>query len=301
MNDESIPSNDIQGESSAVDMHSLPTGEALNADEASLITSRAPTNVILFAGSAESGKTTLIVSLFHAFLKGSFAEYSFAGSETLVGFERRSHNCRIASRLDEQDTPRTHPREGLKLLHIQVALSNFQSPLKDLLLCDLSGEFFKLAKDSSAACKELTVMKRADHFVLLIDGQKLSDLSQRQQALLDSTSLLRSCLDCEMLNKDSRVDVVFTKRDILDASLTTLSFVVRAESEIKQRFAHRIDDLRFFRIAARAHDPRIPLADGVQTVFGSWVVNSRKQSLRVVTSDIKLTNCFNKFSKRAFE
>jgi hypothetical protein len=117
----------------------LPRGEGYRLDSggANEITTRAPTNVILFAGTAESGKTTLLATLYLLFQKGPFASFSFAGSRTLVGFEQRVHNARLASNLSK---PRTERSKVSELLHLRVRKEDRSIPAQELLLCDLWGE-----------------------------------------------------------------------------------------------------------------------------------------------------------------
>ena len=54
------------------------------------ITNGSPTNVILFAGTSDCGKTTLLAALYSMLNKGNLGGYNFAGSQTLFGFERRA-------------------------------------------------------------------------------------------------------------------------------------------------------------------------------------------------------------------
>src|SRR3990172_2742237 len=60
----------------------LPKGEALTEVQASDVTREGPTRVVVLAGPADSGKTTIITSLFEAFLEAPFANFLFAGSRT---------------------------------------------------------------------------------------------------------------------------------------------------------------------------------------------------------------------------
>src|SRR5258706_16328307 len=103
----------------ASDLLGLPRGEGYRLDSggANEVTAQSLTNVILFAGTAESGKTTLLATLYLLFQKGPFATFSFAGSRTLVGFERRVHNARLSSKLS---IPRTERSKSSELLHLPV-------------------------------------------------------------------------------------------------------------------------------------------------------------------------------------
>src|SRR5438128_1500416 len=75
----------------------LPNGEALTESQANEVTRQGLTRVIIVAGPSGSGKTTILTSLFEAFLEAPFGNFLFAGSRTLVGFERRCHDARETS------------------------------------------------------------------------------------------------------------------------------------------------------------------------------------------------------------
>jgi hypothetical protein len=192
----------------------LPHGKGLKVQEASAIARQAFTNVVLFAGTVKSGKTTLLASLYLLFQKGPFAGYLFAGSDTLIGFETRNYFALCASNRTEPTTPRTIVSE---YLHLRVRHDDLSGVARDVLLCDLSGEDFREAKDSTDACRRLEIIRRADYFVLLVDGEKLCDSTQRNRSKNEPITLLRNSLDSEMLSSDSSVDVLFTKWDLIEA------------------------------------------------------------------------------------
>src|SRR5438552_2319796 len=85
----------------------LPHGKGLKAPDTTTITKRALTSVVLFAGTASCGKTTLLATLHLLFQQGPFAGYNFAGSDTLVGFEDRVSLTRTSSGRSAPTTPRT--------------------------------------------------------------------------------------------------------------------------------------------------------------------------------------------------
>ena len=159
------------GQSASTKLMDLPHGKGLSPAETAAITRRAQTSIVLFAGTADSGKTTLLATLYLLFQRGPFADYLFAGSETLVGFENRVYFARTASGREAPATPRTSVSE---YLHLQVRREDLSEPVRDVLLCDLSGEDFREAKDNSDACRGLRIISIANRFVLLVDGGKLA-------------------------------------------------------------------------------------------------------------------------------
>ena len=112
------------GQTGSVKLLDLPHGNGLSAAETVAITRRALTSVVLFAGTAGCGKTTLLASLYLLFQRGPFAGYNFAGSDTLVGFEERVSLARTASGRDAPTTPRTRVSEYLHLRVRHILKSN---------------------------------------------------------------------------------------------------------------------------------------------------------------------------------
>ena len=262
------PSKDQREEGS--ELVDLPSGEGMNARDASHCTRESFTSVILFAGTAKSGKTTLLASLYLLFHKAPFAGYLFASSRTLRGFEIRNYFALCASKAVKPTTPRTIVSE---YLHLRVRRDDLSQPARDLLLCDLSGEDFREAKDSSDACKDLEIIRRADHFVLLVDGDKLADPMNRKRAKNDPMTLLRNCLDSTMLGRRTAVDVLFTKWDLIQASGERdeiAAFADHIEQEFLRLFGGRVRTLRFARVAAHPFEAELPLGYGLPELFPSW-------------------------------
>jgi hypothetical protein len=171
-----------------------------------------------------------------------------------------------------------------EVLHLQVRSIDLAKEHSDLLLCDMSGEDFREAKDSMEVCQSMQIIRRADTFVLLIDGAKLVDPASRQRAKNDPLTLLRNCLDGQMLRPETAVDVLFTKWDLVLASdektdIEAFSKVV--EASIGKQFAGRVKSLRVARIAAHPSEGDLPLGYGLKDSFQSWA-NYRAQQISEV-------------------
>ena len=260
-------------ESNLVD---LPLGEALTPEESLSITLAERTQLLVIAGAADSGKTTLIASLFHLFERAPFAGYVFAGSQTLIGFDRRCHLGRTACGGARPDTERTRRGEDREFLHLRLRKQDLDGQSVDVLISDLSGEDYRDAKDSIEECRRLPFLRRADHFILLVDSHGLSLPSSRQKTKNEATMLLRSCLDANQLGPKSLVDVIFSKWDLVDENdeAQTGRFIRDLEESIMEHFAPRFRRLRVARIAARPEKPGFKLGYGLADLFPSWVEES---------------------------
>ena len=191
---------------------SIHNGLRLDSDSLSRIMSEKLTRVIVFAGLPEAGKTTLLNAFYQPLVKkGSIDKYEFKSSLTLAGFERRDALCRMSSGNNEPTFERTRSGE-MDILHLELCNS---TNIVNLAITDLSGEDFKDMLNSSVFCREFTLLKRADSFSLLIDGEKITDLSKRHYVKANSLKLLDIFLEENMLHPNTEIHVIFTKWDIV--------------------------------------------------------------------------------------
>ncbi len=231
----------------------IPYGDDLDSESARRIMRRARTNLIVLAGDVNSGKTTILAAIYERFVDGPFAGFLFAGSETLVGFERRCHPSRIASEEEKPDTDRT-PRGQTRLVHLRLTKASEPNVTRDILFSDISGEDFESARDSVEFCQQMPILRRADCCLLLVDAERLASMKERRRTAIGAEMLLRSFLDSGMLNQSSSVDVLFTKYDkvFTDANRETVEKYIDAMGEdMARKFGPRLGALEFHRVAAR--------------------------------------------------
>lgn len=254
---------------------SLPLGEDLSVEQAAALRRAEGAVVVALAGDEKVGKTTLIASLFDRFLDGAWAGFQFAGSETLVGFEKRLHLARRSSGSRQQDTPRTSRTAPVHFLHLRLCRLN-SAERQNLLVADLYGERFRDSADNQDTCRnELKHLKYADRVALCIDGDKLIDVRARQRAVSVVKGLLGNLLEVGHLDRSSVVDVLITKWDkVLSHAKTDLhqAFIAeQVEASLQDEFGERLRCLTCFRVAARPDgnsdlDPCYQL-DGVLSVW----------------------------------
>lgn len=234
------------------DVIDLPSGKELDDLGAAKLQVAQPVRLIVVAGPVHSGKTTLIATLHDLFQTGKIGEYAFAWSRTLPAFELRCHLSRIASERTVPETERTKFGD-VRYLHIQISGPELPENRLDLLFTDVSGESFELARDSTEECQRLHFLKMADHFLLLIDCEKIIDSRKRNLVIHDASMMLRSCLDSGMLPASCFVKVLWTKYDLVATAGNGehASFLERATEEFQQQFGSRVGRLSFRKVAAR--------------------------------------------------
>lgn len=279
----------------------LPSGEALSIAQASDVAKDDKSTLVIIAGSFNSGKTTILTSLFEAFQEAPFANFQFRGSRTLRAFENRCHLGRVESGNDDADTTHTSMREGISFLHLalgSVDRSYFRHA--NLLLSDISGELFKRLRDSSEVAKEFSPMSRANHLCVVIDGEKLVARTSRHIARNDSRSILRSIIESDRLRPDCVIDIAVTKWDLVAATADTAegSEVIEFINETKailMALASRFV-VRFHEIAARPErTAKVPFAHGLPTLLRSWM-SEKAEAVSKTTLFLSGDNEFNRFT-----
>lgn len=253
----------------------LANGEALVPAEVDEFLLWKPVNFVTIVGDFDSGKTTLICALYDRFLKGQFAEFLFAGSRTIIGFEKRSHHSRVDSGRTVPDTLRTSLAEGLRYFHFSL-VQELPSPNRiELMLSDRAGEHYKKARSNSVLVDELIEVKKGHYIVLLLDGARLADPIQRSGAMQSVRQTIRAFLDAGALKNSSRVQIVTTKLDILSVVEDCNSFNTQLDAFKKSLlidFASRLGELTFWDIAARDPEGNLTGAYGLDALLRSWCV-----------------------------
>lgn len=274
----------VESVSEASSLVRLPEGSDLNMLSCETILSRSHGRIVFVAGLAESGKTTLLAELYEKFQRGPFAGYLFAGSSTLLGFEHRCFLSRTSSEEDSPETERT--KIGEQILHLTLALEKDPSCRVELLFTDLAGELFRQARDAIQSCQELHLLKRADHVVLLVNGDRLPDPTKRHSAFGDCEQLLGRMLDANMICEGALVDVVITKYDKWHECETDPAFggFLKAKSKLLTRkFGKRVKQLRVLHVAARP-DSSSGVEHGLNLdlLFKNWIANAAVPKIEVL-------------------
>jgi hypothetical protein len=271
---------------------SLFPGTDLSSEQARAIMAGSRCRVVVVAGMPRSGKTTLMAALYELFQRGPFAGYHFAGSRTQLGFDERCHRGRTASRRHEEDMERTLPGE-VGFLHLAVRVEDGTQQTQHLLFTDISGETFRDdVRNSTLGTRALEVLRRADHFLLLIDAAALADLAQRQKALADARIIFESCLQEGMIGPRTHVQVAYARWDLTPKAGTPeemqlRTFVERVVEPKFCAFKPRVASLSITPIAARPTGERLYLGYGVDALLNQWVEHTSLLRLPVPQVAIK--------------
>ena len=262
-----------QAESQAV--VDLFAGYEMSAVDTEDITLRWPTQLIVFAGAEGSGKTTMLAALYEHLGRGSFAGFDFAGSQSLLGFEKICHANRVISAGTRPTTERTIPSDEAAYYHLALRETVGERRRRQVLLSALSGELYRWARNSREECEKLTFLNRANAIIVLVDGEKLASLEQRVNAHADAAGILDAFLDAKMVPSGSHVEFVFSKLDrIRAAGDSALAFLKQTQEKLETKFRARVPQLVFRELAARPgpSNEEEELSNGLATAFATWAV-----------------------------
>ena len=204
----------------------------------------------------------------------TYGSYEFAGSRTFVGLERLCFLARADSERDSEDTERTDFTNDVRFMHMRVRDIDHNHPVQSILISDVQGEVFKLAADSAEDTNKLSIARRVDNFVFLIDGSEVIDIAKRHVAIDTTLLILERFINASFISNASRVDFFFTKNDLIEASENadeSAGFIEDVKRRIQQRFATKIGRLSFRRIAARPSIGGYNSAIGVEDLLGHWL------------------------------
>lgn len=252
----------------------LFAGYEMTAAETEDITLRWPTQLIVLTGAEGSGKTTMLAALHEHFGRGSFAGFDFAGSRSLLGFEKICHSNRVVSGGTRPTTERTIASDETAYYHLALREKVGERRRRQVLLSALSGELYRWARNSREECERLTFLSRADAIVVLVDGEKLASLEQRVNAHADAAGILDAFLDARMVPSGCHVEFVFSKLDrIRAAGDSARAFLKQTQNRLETRFRTRVPQLVFRELAARpGPSSEEELSGSLASAFGAWAV-----------------------------
>lgn len=256
-------------ESSAA-VYLLSSGEALNSKETYEITAREKTKLVILAGVAGSGKTTIETSLYQMFQRKTVGGFYFAGSNTIQGYEQRAFFTRIKSRGITPTTQRTSLEIGRSFLHLRL-WKRETDEFCNLLFADLSGEAFETHIGRVNEVKQdFPFMDRADYFVGVLDGELINNKRKRNSAVAAMIELVRTFYDAELVGRECVLQIVFSKCDVFGDDIETI--LQKVERRICKQFKNMFFNIQFYRVAAMPEFvDKFEVGYGIEELLKSWM------------------------------
>ncbi len=191
----------------------LYPGEALSRAEASTRQSRRLSRVVGIVAPNDAGKTSLLASVYDLLQEGPIAGVGFAGSSTLIGFEKVCHDARAASRRNEPHMERTSVGAEATFFHLDLRPGSGE--IVSLFIGDRSGEDYLAATDELVRADDFFELRRADVVTLLINGEHLASSDHRHDAKAVTPQIVDALVESGALRTGGRLAVVLTKHDFV--------------------------------------------------------------------------------------
>ncbi len=244
-------------------------GEALSITEADAcmlsVSATCDLKLVSLVGVPESGKTTLLASLYEIIRRGFATDICFAGSETIRGFEERCHLSRIASMRPSPDTP--HTAMELRLLHLRVVKEQ-TGGRGELFFADRRGEQFQALLDRPILSDTFPEVKRGDSVAFLLDGEHLVDGSKREAAISQVRRLALALKD--IIGQSRGVQLVVTKNDVIEGHADEAlirSRISALSSQLSNAFGQGTHYTAHSVTARRLEDP----CNGLHVLLSEWM------------------------------
>jgi len=254
------------------DFVSLASASRLSLNSAASLRRAGAARVAAVVGPTDSGKTSLIASVYDLFQVGPVGTHTFARSQTLHAFEEACHKARAASRRIEPGIPRT-PVGGLAFYHLQIASG--PGTCLDLLLADRAGEDYRAVADDPAGCKAFVEIQRADTISVLVDGARLVDTTARHNVRSEVLLILQGLIDGQAIRPAQKLALVLTKTDEVEASDQRVRVHADFESILRHvRSLFNFASVEPFRVAAspKVSSPGIEKGYGVPDLLVFWTL-----------------------------
>lgn len=256
-----------------VQVISLSLGDALDRVEAASLQRRRISRVIGIVGPNEAGKTSLVASVYDLLQDGPIAGVGFAGSSTLIGFEKVCHDARVASRRDAPHMERTSRGADATFFHLDLRPAGGE--VVSLFIGDRSGEDYLAAADDLSRAEDFFELRRADVVTLLVNGEHLASSEHRHEVKAVTPQIVDALVEAGSFRRGCRLAVVLTKQDSVLAS----PHADRVQREfdaivdaIVQSHGGYLGDIEPFIVAASPKDPaRVKRGDGVDQLLLFWL------------------------------
>ena len=245
----------------------------LSRQDADRIRRSTGATLVAFLGALKSGKTTIITE-FHELMRwADLGPLSFAGSDTISGFENRAYLSRMQSGGHDAGTFRTSAELGLHFLHLELRRADGPHACCHLLMSDRAGEFIETALNRPAEFSELDEVRHADFIVLVVDGSQLADPARNGRHRHQIMSVVQATRDAGLLSAAQHVNVVLAKLDMVSLSgnrVSTEAAFDRLVSAIRGVLARTGSQVTGHLVSARSDDPTILRGFGLQQLVEMW-------------------------------
>ena len=251
----------------------LSLGEALDGRAASALQRQRLSRTVGIVGPNEAGKTSLVASVYDLLQEGKIGDFGFAGSSTLIGFEKICHDARVSSRRGKPHTERTSAGADVTFFHLD--LCSRAGEIVSLFIGDRSGEDYLAAADDLANAEAFYELRRADVVTVLVNGEHLVSSEQRHEAVAATQQIVEALVEASAFRKGCCLAIVLTKEDIVvaskDSARVDRDFQALLDA-IKERHSSHFGRIEQFIVAASPQDStKVKRGNGVDQLSRFWL------------------------------
>ncbi|MCA1441994.1 hypothetical protein I6F07_17585 [Ensifer sp. IC4062] len=232
------------------------SSNTLTEDRLSQIMGSRYCTLVAIIGPPDSGKTAALVSIYLLLSHGRLHGFEYADSRSLMAFDEISRGARrwTGGTPPQQMTAHTElsDERAAGFLHLRIRGSHDNVPV-DFLLPDLPGEWSTAMVEESRHDR-LAFIERADVIWLMVDGGRLSNLSQRQGAI-HRTKLYLQRLK-QFFPTLPRIILVVTRADMGVVSEKTLGAILNEGAALGI-------DITVQAISSFSMNPDVPAGTGI--------------------------------------
>lgn len=250
-------------------------GTKLTMRDATALLRRRSCNVIAIVGPYDSGKTSLVASLYDLFQSGPIHSAEFVASRTFHALEMASHHSRIASGRAKPDSERT-PVGKAGFYHLDIVPTQ-QASVVTLLLGDRAGEEYRSAGNDVELAGEFPELARANVITLLVDGERLIDLETRHNVPTQIEGMLRAFVEAGVTSTTQYVALVLTKLDAVngsDQANTVHTHFDNLLERLRTRYGRHFAAVESFEVAAAPRIEGVPRGTGMADLLTFWLSTS---------------------------
>lgn len=271
-------------------------GNGLNLRELVHLSARIPVTMVMVAGPYASGKTTLMVMMYHLFREGLNKKLRFRGSKTMRGYWKRSEKLMQYSANEKPEVDRTSLGFSDNFLHL--ALLDSKGDERDFVFVDIPGEVF----DEEGEVKELEeLFFDIENMIVVIDMQKIRDSSERRIVALNTKAMLSNLIKYHILSKSTSLQIVCTKMDSMKGAENLdkcKEYVKKVFGEIETNYRDKVEDLSIHFVSALELDDEEECRH-LEDILENCVPKHTAYAERITENDFEhLSREFDKFGLR---
>ena len=263
---------DIEVQDGAYEAVLLPSADSLSIERAENVLRSGHCRVISIIGPSDSGKTSLIASLYDKFQEGGVNGIEFSRSCTLHAFEQTCHDARTASRRGVPHIART-PLGEVRFYHMELGGGGAGGQIR-LLLADRAGEEYLAVADDISVARDLAEVRRADALTVLVDGARLIDSGKRHNLRSDILMILQGLHEGDGLRSGSRLALVLTKMDVVQGhahEARARRDFAGVQTDVQRLFGTIFSEIAVFHVAASPETDVTPRGTGVGDLLSFWL------------------------------